>query len=123
MQNDDLEARLKSLSPVSGRVDAVTAAYTAGQQSSHRTINRWRSVAGMVALLAVAPWMMPKPKTAVVAPQQLAISEPPPVADQFEPVPPGNMWQLQAAVLEKGLDGLPKTVLPSAKPTRAFDIY
>jgi hypothetical protein len=123
MQNDDFEARLKLLSPAAGRVDAVTAAYIAGKRNSQRAINRWRGVAGLITVAAIAPWMVPKSRPVVVAPAEIAIFQTAPTPEQVEPIPPGNIWQLRAAVLEKGLDGLPKTELPPAEPTHAFDIY
>jgi hypothetical protein len=124
----DFEANLISLSPASVKIDAVKAAYLAGQQSCHRSLNRWRVIAAMVALAAIAPWMMPRSKPALVAPAQIAqiaqvaISEPP-VIIPIPAISEGNIWQLRQAVLDKGLDGLPRIEIAPVKPIRAFGIY
>jgi len=105
--NSDFEARLKTLSPVAHQVDAIAAAYAAGRRNGRRTLNGWRGVAGLAVIVAIVPWVTQRQTT--VVPPKLAIAVPAPAinppAVEIEPTVSGNMWQLQAAVLERGLDG------------------
>jgi len=124
MQNDDIEAGLKSLSPLASRVDPLAAAYAAGQRSSDRALNQWRGLTVLAVVAAMVPWMMPLQRPpAITSPQVVIASQPQPSVQHIEAVSPGNVWQLQAAVLEKGLDGLPSTPIAPWRAVRGFDTF
>lgn len=130
MQNDDnFEARLKALSPALRNVDAIGAAYAAGRRSCQFSLNSWRGVAVVAMVAAVVPWMIPDRQRTTASPQ-LAIAartdESPLRAVPVQPAPAGNMWQLQAAVLANGLEGLRGAPLPNTpvpRVVRPLDIF
>ena len=110
----DIEARLKALSPVAGRIDPIAAAFAAGKKSA---AVRWRAITAMLVVAAVMPWCLPKTKSIPTAPTaEVAIA---PV--HIDPPPPENVWQLREAVLEKGLDGLPQAPVANVRTMRAMD--
>jgi hypothetical protein len=113
----ELEAALKSLTPLPTRLDPVAAAYCAGQRSARREVQRWRFATAAVALLGAGTWLLP-------VGQDLSAEKQVPVrvvalSPEVRPVPDQSMIVLRKIVWEKGVDSLTPVQLA---PTKAMHI-
>ena len=124
----ELEAALRSLAPsrASG-INAIDAAYAAGNRAARRHIRLWQSAAAAMLLVAVGSWI---PLTVSrTAPSSVIATAPNPVvtvastAPVVSPPPQHSLLMLQEAVRERGVDGLPATELPTIRNLRVADFF
>ena len=112
----EFEATLARLTPSAAGADPVAAAYAAGHAAGRRGVNRWRVGAGAAVVIAVGPWLAPR--SALPPPDRPAVVAAPP----SQPVAIPDPWPLRAAVLARGLDGVPPIRLPSPRSADRFDL-
>lgn len=110
-ENDlnDFESALRTLRPVAGGANPVSAAFTAGQRTRQRSVRRWQGAAVIALMLGLAGHL-PRPERA--GRPEL----PQPLARSSEPIAPARSEQslqfLQQTTYERGIDALPQVQLP-----------
>ena len=122
--HQELELALRSLSPVVGRFDPISAAFSAGRRSARRQVVWWQSAAAILLVAAGVSWLVPAKHPVIhraESVQSVALNAPeavtvPPLSDQ-------SLFMLQNAVRDKGLDGLPASNLPEVQVVRAGDMF
>jgi hypothetical protein len=113
---------LKSISPASVTIDPLAAAFAAGSRISRRRIRIWQSAAALSLALASAAWLRPQPPTDRSAP--LAVrAEPILVSTTDQPISDESVFYLQRAVLQRGLEALPRIANPSPRPVNIEELY
>jgi hypothetical protein len=123
-QQQKLELALKSLSPAVGRIDPISAAFSAGRQSSQGQIVWLRSVTALCLVAGTISWLLPVKNPAIrridvvqFVAQTIPVTTPP------QPMSAQSLVMLQNAVRDKGLDGLPASKLPEIQVVRAGDMF
>jgi hypothetical protein len=101
----ELEGALKSLAPRAARLNPVAAAYSAGQLSARREVQRWRVATVGMALLGAVTWLLPVGQS-LLGEKQVGGPVAVAVSAERRPVSEQSMVMLQKAVWEKGVDGL-----------------
>ena len=120
----EFEAALKSLAPSrASRIDPIAAAFSAGSRAVRRQIRYWQSAVAAVLIIAVGSWLIPfdrarrAPSTvterAVIVASNPALPNAP--ARQ-------SVVMLQHVMVEKGVDGLPATELPTVGNLSVSDL-
>ena len=120
----ELELALKSVPPTAARVDSVAAAFSAGRRSARRRERLWQSAAVVLLLAAAGSWLapawhmadLPSDRSGVMLTDAHPQSPVRSLSDQ-------SLLILQAAVREKGVDGLPAIDVPpvyNVQPTGTF---
>jgi hypothetical protein len=121
-EQDPLESALKSLAPSAARIDPLAAAFEAGRSTAARRTRVWQGATALSLALCGAAWFGPmgqnnqtvppgNPTVAVVARAELG-----PVSDE-------SVLYLQEVVLRRGLDGLPRLDVPSARQVNVQELY
>ena len=110
----ELERELRSLTARPGQIDAIAAAFDAGQRSQRRKLRRWRSAAGLFLLIAAGSFLLPPPRT-IQVPQ--TVTGVPLVVDTSVPPAPQvcdqSLLILQQVISRRGVDSLPESRLPA----------
>jgi len=112
----ELERELRTLAARPGQIDAIAAAFAAGQRSQRRKVRVWRSAAGGCLLIAAASFLVPQTRTVRNVPAvtnvplvvETSPSPAPHVSDQ-------SLLILQQAISRRGVDALPESHLPSVR--------
>ena len=112
----ELERELRSLTARPGQIDAIAAAFAAGQRSQRRKVRVWRSAAGGCLLIAAASFLVPQTRTVRNVPPvtnvslvvETSPSPAPHVSDQ-------SLLILQQAISRRGVDALPESRLPAVR--------
>jgi len=121
----ELAAALKSLSPAAAAIDPVAAAFAAGQTAARRREHWWQGAAALSLALCGMAWLSPAVRSNHPAtPGDHLIPIVASVPDQPLPaMSQDSVICLRQAVLERGLDGLPHTHVPSSEPVNLHDMY
>jgi len=109
----ELELALKSVTPTAARVDSAAAAFSAGRRSARRRARFWQSAAFVLLLAAAGSWLVPARHIADLPSDRsglMVVDAHPP--SPVRPLSDQSLFILQAAVREKGVDGLPATDVP-----------
>jgi hypothetical protein len=112
----EFEAALRCLSPAPPRVDAIQAAFVAGQRLALRRARAVHSAIAGALVIAMGWWFWRSP-------EQPPLEHPVSVAASLVPIPADqSMIILRRAALQNGLDKLPEAPLPAAHPLRMNDL-
>ena len=117
----ELEAALKSLSPVATRLDPVSAAYEAGRRSVQSQVRVWRAAAAALALVGAGSWLFPNGQNQVAV-QQVQVPTVVTVSRESAPMSEQSMVMLRKAIWEKGVDGMSPVQLAPAKVIHVDEI-
>ena len=112
----ELERELRALTARPGQIDAIAAAFAAGQRSQRQKLRLWRSAAGLCLLAAASSFLVPPTRTTRSIPTIMNVpivvdTSPPPaphVSDQ-------SLLILQQAISRHGVDALPESRLPNVR--------
>lgn len=116
----ELERALRTIAPAAARIDSISAAFNAGSRSNRRKLRAWQGISAATMLLAIAGWSLPIQQHGTSNHQQssfVRVSQPSPASPS-----PQSLWRLQQTVEEHGIDALPLTSIPPAKPMRPDQI-
>jgi hypothetical protein len=118
----ELEDALRSLSPMTSRVDPIAAAFAAGLKSARHKIHVWRSVAAIVTIALIGSWTIPPQHHSMPANQfvEMPTSNPPQVVTAVDA---RSVMVLQEAVRDRGMGALPKAEVPIIRPFDAKDMF
>jgi hypothetical protein len=109
----EFELGLRTLAARPGQMDAIAAAFAAGQRSQNRSLRIWRSATALLLLIAGTSFLVPPGRTLNPAP---IIRSVPVAADSSLPPAPQvsdqSLMILQQAVSRRGVDSLPESRLP-----------
>jgi hypothetical protein len=119
--NRELENALRNLSPLSAKVDPITAAFAAGRRSANHRLHLWQSAVAALLLVNVGLWLVPIRRDAspiIAQVQSISVSQPisPPT-----PLSEQSIAVMEQRVLEHGVDALPVTHIPTQQPLRLGD--
>lgn len=116
----ELEAALKSLTPIATRLDPVSAAYEAGRRSVHRQLRIWRAATAALMLVSAGMWLLPRQQNLVATHQPVlptvAIASP-----TLAHVDAQSMAMLRKTISEKGVEGLSPVQLAPPKTIHIED--
>ena len=104
---DDFQSRLAQLTPSPAAADPVAAAYAAGRAAGRRAMAAWQGVAGLglaaaIGSIAFRPAPLVTAGSTVVTTAAVSPAVPTPA------VSADSVVVLERAVLDGGLDGLPR---------------
>jgi hypothetical protein len=94
---ESLESMLRTLLPVPGALDPISAAYRAGRRSTRTTLLAWQTSLGIMALATAASWFS-RPGVPIAQPVR---DEPVAVRQPAEPAPMSPADPQSIAVLEQ----------------------
>lgn len=119
----ELEEALRSLAPVTAKIDPIAAAFAAGAKSTQHKTRVWQSLAAIVTIALIGSWMIPSPQQRPTTGTQfveLPTSSPPQVVPAVDA---RSVMALQEAVRDRGIGGLPKAEVPAIRPFDAKDMF
>jgi hypothetical protein len=128
----ELEAALMSLVPAAALgIDAIAAAFAAGQRSTRRQVFAWRCATAATMFAAVALWATWSVQTfRDQFPEQSSRSSiayhaapTPAPAPTYTTAAQQSVLILNQAVRERGIDGLPAPQLPAARVDAPMDLF
>jgi hypothetical protein len=112
----ELEQELRTLAARPGQIDAIAAAFVAGQRSQMRNVRIWRSAAGLLLLIAAGSFLLPAGRTDKIVPTgpraPIAVNSTLPPAPQ---VSNQSLLILQETISRRGVDALPESRLPTVR--------
>lgn len=119
----ELEESLMTLSPPRPAIDAISAAFAAGQRSGRGQVRRWQSAAGLLLLAAVAPWVIRVQRVSMetvhpTIPSMAVDSH----ASPMPPLPSQSVLMLEQSMRANGLEGLPEAPVPAVQMVRPRDV-
>ena len=117
----ELEAALKSLSPVATRLDPVSAAYEAGRRSVRSQVRVWRVAAAALALVGAGSWLLPSGQQPLVV-ENVRVPEVVAASRASAPISEQSMVMLRKAIWEKGVDGMSPVQLAPTKVIHVDEI-
>jgi hypothetical protein len=128
--DQEFENALRHLSPATGRIDPISAAFAAGKRSAQKRERVWQSTSALLLLMGFTIWFLPGLHQST---SDLAVRRPPTpewvnttvvtgvrtgvhVQTQREsdqPISNQSMAALERTVLDQGVDALPVANVPS----------
>jgi hypothetical protein len=121
----ELEAELRKLSLGDCRINAISAAFTAGRRSMRLRLAAWQASAGLMLLLVASISLRafvqrPARPQLPVAGATGIVAAP---AEAIAPPQPQSLAVLEKTVRDGGLDALPSPALPEIKPLYAGELF
>ena len=117
----ELEAALKSLSPVATRLDSMSAAYEAGRRSMRSQVRVWQAAAAVLTFVGAGLSLVPR-EGQLVAVEKGRVPTVVVVSRESAPMSEQSMVMLRKAIWEKGVDGMSPVQLAPTKVIHVDDI-
>jgi hypothetical protein len=117
----EMAMALQSLTPSPARLDAISAAVSAGRRIERRRTRLGLGTSALAAVLCVAIWF--DAGNHAVPPTQSPPQWTTSAKTVIEPLSEESVARLQAAVELHGLDGLPPLDRPADKPVHVSDFF